>query len=142
MNFLLQVVIVPCGLTASLAEEKSKSVINACDELMKELKAANIRAKVDARENYSPGWKFYHWEQKVGSYFEYSGTILNSLVNLLVVCIVDISRAMFASEIFEVGDKPLKIKFKNSFHDFISWLTKPPKDTFGISIFQHSFSIL
>lgn len=36
-----------------------------CRSYVKELEAAGIRTKLDARENYSPGWKFNHWELKV-----------------------------------------------------------------------------
>lgn len=36
-----------------------------CAEYRKQLFSANIRARVDLRENYSPGWKFNHWELKV-----------------------------------------------------------------------------
>merc|ERR1719376_1574842 len=41
----LQVVIVPCGIT-------------------KDLKDAGVRVRADLRENYSPGWKYNHWELK------------------------------------------------------------------------------
>merc|ERR1712032_1493184 len=30
----------------------------------KDLQAAGVRVKADMRENYSPGWKFNHWELK------------------------------------------------------------------------------
>lgn len=56
---------VPCGITATLSDEKKKGVYDACDALVKELKAAGIKSKADCRENYSPGWKFFHWELKV-----------------------------------------------------------------------------
>lgn len=29
---------------------------------------AGVRAASDVRDNYSPGWKFNHWEQKVCSW--------------------------------------------------------------------------
>jgi len=60
----IQVVIVPCGITATLPEETKKKVYDKCAELVNELKAAGIRCKADYRENYSPGWKFNHWELK------------------------------------------------------------------------------
>ncbi|KAM9824865.1 bifunctional glutamate/proline--tRNA ligase isoform X1 [Syngnathus typhle] len=60
----LQVVIIPCGITASLAEQEKDALINQCDVYLNRLLAANIRVKSDIRDNYSPGWKFNHWELK------------------------------------------------------------------------------
>ena len=60
-------VIVPCGITASLTDADKQSLYDACDELNKNLKSAGIRSKGDYRDNYSPGWKFNHWELKVRS---------------------------------------------------------------------------
>lgn len=39
-------------------------MVDACAQLAKELKAAGVRAKADLRDNYSPGWRFNHWEVK------------------------------------------------------------------------------
>uniref|UniRef100_A0A8D3E043 Prolyl-tRNA synthetase n=1 Tax=Scophthalmus maximus TaxID=52904 RepID=A0A8D3E043_SCOMX len=50
----VQIVIIPCGITASLPEEEKEAL----------LLAAGIRVKSDLRDNYSPGWKFNHWELK------------------------------------------------------------------------------
>ncbi|XP_076904940.1 proline--tRNA ligase, cytoplasmic-like [Bidens hawaiensis] len=41
-----------------------KEIINACSETVKTLCDAGIRAEADLRENYSPGWKYSHWEMK------------------------------------------------------------------------------
>ncbi len=54
----------PCGVTASLSEEAKKNLYDNCDAYVNQLKAAGIRVKADYRENYSPGWKFNHWELK------------------------------------------------------------------------------
>merc|ERR1719394_1957026 len=59
-----QVVIVPCGITASLSDDDRKALYAACDEYIKNFKEAGIRVHGDYRENYSPGWKFNHWELK------------------------------------------------------------------------------
>lgn len=59
-----QVVIVPCGLTVSSTDEERKAVNDGCKELEKELKACDIRVEGDYRDNYSPGWKYNHWELK------------------------------------------------------------------------------
>ncbi len=60
----IQVVIVPCGITAQLGEADRKMLISKCEELAKSLRAAGVRVKEDYRDNYSPGWKFNHWELK------------------------------------------------------------------------------
>ncbi|XP_071447313.1 bifunctional glutamate/proline--tRNA ligase-like [Hetaerina americana] len=60
----VQVVIVPCGITAKMAEEEKKKLIDACVTLEDEFKKQQIRVKGDYRDNYSPGWKFNHWELK------------------------------------------------------------------------------
>jgi len=59
-----QCVIVPCGITASLAEAEKKAIVAKCEEVEKQLTGAGIRVKGDYRDNYSPGWKFNHWELK------------------------------------------------------------------------------
>ena len=64
-NCTLQAVIIPCGLTASLPEEEKTKLLDKCKELEERLSGSGIRAKGDYRDNYSPGWKFNHWELKV-----------------------------------------------------------------------------
>ncbi|KAJ8944960.1 hypothetical protein NQ318_013108 [Aromia moschata] len=60
----VQLVIVPCGITAGLSEEARNALQTSCDGLEKELRDAGIKVKGDYRGNYSPGWKFNHWELK------------------------------------------------------------------------------
>jgi len=60
----LQVVIVPCGVTASLKKEDREALYKECEEYRARLLKAGVRVKADMRENYSPGWKFNHWELK------------------------------------------------------------------------------
>ena len=60
----IQVVIVPCGLTNNLKEEDRKALYAECLQYEKELKEAGVRVRADLRENYSPGWKYNHWELK------------------------------------------------------------------------------
>ena len=55
----------PCGITASLSEDDNKKLLEACEDLSKTLNSNDIRARTDLRDNYSPGWKFNHWELKV-----------------------------------------------------------------------------
>jgi bifunctional glutamyl/prolyl-tRNA synthetase len=41
-----------------------KQLTDKCEELCSTLKSAGILASGDLRDNYSPGWKFNHWELK------------------------------------------------------------------------------
>lgn len=63
----IQVVIVPCGVTVSLSDAEKAALQAACDGLETELKESGVRVRGDYRQNYSPGWKFNHWELKVTS---------------------------------------------------------------------------
>ncbi|XP_061876691.1 bifunctional glutamate/proline--tRNA ligase isoform X5 [Entelurus aequoreus] len=60
----LQVVIIPCGISASLPEQDKEALMKQCSKYVTRLLAAGIRVKTDVRDNYSPGWKFNHWELK------------------------------------------------------------------------------
>ena len=57
-----QVVIIPCGITAKSTEVQKQAIMEACEALEKQLVAADVRAKKDVRDNYTPGWKFNDWE--------------------------------------------------------------------------------
>ncbi len=59
-----QIVIVPCGITASLSKEDENKLYEKCKWYESELKKAGLRVFGDYRDNYSPGWKFNHWELK------------------------------------------------------------------------------
>ncbi|XP_050061571.1 bifunctional glutamate/proline--tRNA ligase-like isoform X5 [Aphis gossypii] len=81
----IQVIIVPCGVGASTANEVKENLTKTCLDVCNRLKGNNliddddnndnsvaqhhksstiIRADTDLRDNYSPGWKFNHWELK------------------------------------------------------------------------------
>ncbi|KAM4602394.1 bifunctional glutamate/proline--tRNA ligase isoform 2-T2 [Polymixia lowei] len=60
----LQVIIIPCGITASLPEEEKEAVLSQCSKYLSRLQKTDIRVRADLRDNYSPGWKFNHWELK------------------------------------------------------------------------------
>ncbi|XP_044866627.1 bifunctional glutamate/proline--tRNA ligase isoform X2 [Mauremys mutica] len=60
----VQVVIIPCGITNSLSEEDKEALMKKCNEYLKRLLCVNVRVRADLRDNYSPGWKFNHWELK------------------------------------------------------------------------------
>jgi len=56
----LQAVIVPI-----ISKKMTYEVVKPyCENILKELEQAGIRAKYDDREMYNPGWKYNHWEQK------------------------------------------------------------------------------
>ncbi|XP_075451697.1 bifunctional glutamate/proline--tRNA ligase isoform X1 [Ascaphus truei] len=60
----VQVVVIPCGITNSLSEEDKEALLKKCNQYLKRLLNVDIRARADLRDNYSPGWKFNHWELK------------------------------------------------------------------------------
>lgn len=59
---LIQTVIVPCGLTVKTSKEESDKIFDACQDVAARLKKAGLKSKADLRENYTPGFKFNHWE--------------------------------------------------------------------------------
>jgi prolyl-tRNA synthetase len=59
-----QVVVVPCGITAKSTPEQRKAIADYANQVVATLSAAGIRSKADLRENYSPGYKFNHWEMR------------------------------------------------------------------------------
>lgn len=67
----IQIVIVPCGVSVNLSEADRVKLQESCNKLEKELKDAAILVKGDYRDNYSPGWKFNHWELKVNTIPKY-----------------------------------------------------------------------
>ena len=58
----IQVIVVPCGVSEQADNEKE--LFDACSAFKDELNKGGIRSRVDLRPNYSPGWKFNHWELK------------------------------------------------------------------------------
>lgn len=60
----VQVIIVPCGITANTSDKDKNALLDECQSFEKALTKAGIRAKGDYRDNYSPGWKYNHWELK------------------------------------------------------------------------------
>ena len=60
----VQVVIVPCGITSSLDPSIASAINEKISEISNMLQAIGIRVTTDMRDNYTPGWKFNHWEIK------------------------------------------------------------------------------
>jgi prolyl-tRNA synthetase len=77
----IQVVVVPCGITAKMTDEDRAVINGACNDLAKALKRAGIKAKADVRDGYTPGWKFNEWEQKVTiSMYCYQIALIHGLI--------------------------------------------------------------
>lgn len=74
----IQAIVIPCGLTVKTTDEEKKMVEEAVDEVVRRLKKAGVKAKADQRENYTPGYKFNHWELRVPFF------LLHHLVPLFV----------------------------------------------------------
>ncbi|KAJ8289165.1 hypothetical protein COCON_G00018240 [Conger conger] len=60
----LQVIVIPCGITASLSEADRDALLAQCSKYISLLQKSGLRVRADLRDNYSPGWKFNHWELK------------------------------------------------------------------------------
>ncbi|CAG9461739.1 unnamed protein product [Pedinophyceae sp. YPF-701] len=58
-----QAVIVPIP-NAKLSQEQLDAMLAKCGELDGALRDAGVRATADLRLNYTPGWKYNHWELK------------------------------------------------------------------------------
>lgn len=60
----IQVIIVAVGITAKSTDDDRSKLYTASQNMRDQLVAAGVRAEVDLREGYSPGWKFNEWELK------------------------------------------------------------------------------
>ncbi|XP_023034416.1 bifunctional glutamate/proline--tRNA ligase isoform X2 [Drosophila willistoni] len=60
----IQAIVVPCGITVNTKDEERAELLGACKQLEQRLIGAEVRCEGDYRDNYSPGWKFNHWELK------------------------------------------------------------------------------
>lgn len=60
----VQAIVVPCGLTVNTKDAERDALQASCQQLEQTLLAAGVRVEGDYRDNYSPGWKFNHWELK------------------------------------------------------------------------------
>ncbi|XP_063706944.1 bifunctional glutamate/proline--tRNA ligase [Culicoides brevitarsis] len=60
----IQAIIVPCGITVNSTDEEKKKLLENCVALEKTLVNVGVRCEGDYRENYSPAWRYNHWELK------------------------------------------------------------------------------
>ncbi|XP_026442088.1 proline--tRNA ligase, cytoplasmic-like [Papaver somniferum] len=56
----VQVIVIP----VPYKDADTQAICDACSETARELNRAGFRAETDLRDNYSPGWKYSHWELK------------------------------------------------------------------------------
>ncbi|CBZ55652.1 putative prolyl-tRNA synthetase [Neospora caninum Liverpool] len=56
----VQVIIIPI----LFKDENTAEIVAKCRELKALLEKADIRVRIDDRPNYTPGWKYNHWEVK------------------------------------------------------------------------------
>lgn len=61
----VQVIVVPVGISANHTAEERNMIDSKAEEIVATLKSKGIKAKSDMRSNYTPGWKYNHWELKV-----------------------------------------------------------------------------
>lgn len=60
----VQAIIIPVGITAKTTEEGRNGLYATVEKIRATLMDAGVRAEMDLRDNYSPGWKFSDWELK------------------------------------------------------------------------------
>lgn len=56
----VQVIVIP----VPYKDADTTAIQGACESTVYTLNQSGIRADLDIRENYSPGWKYSHWEMK------------------------------------------------------------------------------
>src|SRR4051794_29757878 len=81
----VQVIIVPVGITAKTTAETRAAIEKMVEGIASKLSGAGIRAKSDIRDNYTPGYKFNHWELRVSSddIFQFSASLILNACSLL-----------------------------------------------------------
>ncbi|KAL3156197.1 hypothetical protein ABBQ32_012481 [Trebouxia sp. C0010 RCD-2024] len=58
-----QVVVIPIP-NAKLSPEAKQAMADRAEDFVQQLRGAGVRVISDPRENYTPGWKYNHWELK------------------------------------------------------------------------------
>ncbi|CAL9084482.1 unnamed protein product [Musa textilis] len=56
----VQVIVIP----VPFKDANTDAIFSACSSTVQALREAGFRAEADLRDNYSPGWKYSHWEMK------------------------------------------------------------------------------
>ncbi|XP_059640626.1 proline--tRNA ligase, cytoplasmic-like isoform X1 [Cornus florida] len=55
-----QVIVIP----VPYKDADTQAILDACSKTVNTLSEAGLRVEADFRDNYSPGWKYSHWEMK------------------------------------------------------------------------------
>ena len=63
VHALLQVICIPIP-NSKLTDDQREALTGRIDDITKQLIGAGLRAQSDTRINYTPGWKYNHWELK------------------------------------------------------------------------------
>ena len=71
----VQVIVIPIRNSKS-SQEDSEALNAKAESIVQDLQAQGIRVKSDARDIYTPGWKYNHWETKVVFTSHHAGTSL------------------------------------------------------------------
>lgn len=58
-----QVVVIPIP-NVKLSSEDKQAMADKAEDFVQQLRSAGVRVISDMRENYTPGWKYNHWELK------------------------------------------------------------------------------
>eukprot|EP00891_Asterochloris_glomerata_P006360 jgi/Astpho2/6360/fgenesh1_pm.00091_%23_8_t len=58
-----QVVVIPI-LNSKMSDADKQGMLQRAEDIKASLKKAGVRVQSDSRENYTPGWKYNHWELK------------------------------------------------------------------------------
>ncbi len=56
----VQIVIIPIFYNI----KQKQKIFKECEKIVESLQTVGLSVKIDSREEYSPGWKFNHWEMK------------------------------------------------------------------------------
>lgn len=59
----VQVIVIPIP-NSKLSDAEKQALDERAAAFLRDLKAAGIRTRSDARDIYTPGWKYAHWETK------------------------------------------------------------------------------
>ena len=60
----IQIIVIPVGITNKTTPEQRQTLFDKALAVVSELKRGGLRASADVRLNYTPGYKYNHWEMK------------------------------------------------------------------------------
>lgn len=60
----IQVIVIPVGINKNTTDAEREKLFAGVEDIAARLKKAGVRAQIDSREGYTPGYKFADWEMK------------------------------------------------------------------------------